>query len=163
MRDRSSTGLRINPTSVRYQLDALSCYVCQMRFQHCVDKVRGKTTILIPCAGSRHDRHRDLGEVVINDIVQSSGCQQLGRGHCGFSPETAGTADSYSLVRHCYGQYCGRRWLLPLTEPDRCPISRSFSACRFLPLTRVSGIWVQSNLLIWLISRSRRSTEVDGI
>ena len=160
----SSTGLGIDPTGVGYQLHTLGSYVDQMWFQHRVDKVRGKTAVLISCAGSRHDRHRDLGKVIVNDVIQSTGCKQLGRGHCGFSPEPAGSTDPY-------GSLCHNLVILPWaltagaypTEPDRCPISRSLSACRFWPLTSKSGIWVQSSLLIGLISRSRRSTEVDGI
>ena len=100
LRGCSGTGLGINPTGVGYQLDTLSSYVGQIRFQHRIDKVRSKTTVLISCAGSCHDRHRDLGKVIVNDVIQSAGCKQLGRGHSGFSPKAAGTTNPYGSLCH---------------------------------------------------------------
>ena len=51
-------------------------------------------------AVTRHDRHGDLRQVVVNDVVEPAFRQQLRRGRGRLAPETAGAADSDVPVFH---------------------------------------------------------------
>ncbi|GIS91252.1 MAG: hypothetical protein CM1200mP20_12930 [Pseudomonadota bacterium] len=66
-----------------------------------IDEVRCVSEVPVSVAGPGHDRHGDLGEIIIDQVIQSTGLQQLRRGQLGFTPESTGTANSDRLFLPC--------------------------------------------------------------
>ncbi len=52
------------------------------------DEVGGVPQIGIFLAGAGHNRHRDLGQIVVDDVVDLGTVHQLCRGIGGIAPET---------------------------------------------------------------------------
>ena len=93
-------GFGVDPAGIGYHLDAALCDQRQVGLHRRADKIQGVAPAVVLGPGAGHDRHGDLREVIVDDVIQPVRVEQLWRGPGGVTPETAGAAYAQYLVSH---------------------------------------------------------------
>ena len=99
---RRGAGSGIHAAGVGDHLDALPGNFGQVRPERGGDKVHRVAERRVRGPGPRHDRHRDFGQVVVNEVIELPVTQQLRSGQRGLAPEAAGATDSNDPVVRCF-------------------------------------------------------------
>ena len=84
-------GQRINATGVHNYLESLTSHVFGIGLDHLGHKVKRVTLLGVALTGPREDGHRDLGQVVKNQVIESTVSNQLSRPLWSVSPEARST------------------------------------------------------------------------